>query len=82
MNGPILELLASEADWVDPRSVELFRKGAPLFGVLDKSGVGAELNTPDGNDPEWIYNDLANRNSRVSSVLVPVRGTSLHLHFA
>jgi len=51
VNGPLLEMLADAAQWHDKAAIELFREGAPLFGLLEKSGVGVEVPVADDADP-------------------------------
>ena len=61
----MLEMLVQAADWKDPDSLELFRKGAPLIGVLECSGIGTKLAEEDAGDPNAVFEDMENRNSQV-----------------
>ena len=42
VNGPLLEALVDITGFTDKDCIEFFRKGAPLLGKLDHSGVGEE----------------------------------------
>ena len=77
VNGPLLEMLAEAAEWHDKAAIELFRKGALLFGLLEKSGVGTDVPIPDDADPSKILQNLEERNSRVC-VLWPVHLSMAH----
>ena len=65
VNGPLLEMLAEAAEWHDKAAIELFRTGAPLFGLLEKSGVGVEVPVADDADPGKILHNMEDRNSKV-----------------
>ena len=65
VNGPLLAMLAESAQWLDEACVELFRQGAPLFGVLEKSGVGVPKTTPDDASPESILVNIEERSAKV-----------------
>jgi len=56
VNGPLLELLAQGCGHNDLESVQLFRLGAPLVGVLPCTGNGSKLDEPDVDD---VNDDLA-----------------------
>lgn len=43
VNGPMLRLLAALSGHVDPECIEFFRVGAPLYGLLDRSGIGVPI---------------------------------------
>ena len=69
VNGPLLQLLAETIGWHDASAIELFRRGAPLFGDLECSGVGVPEERGECNgDPSQLFNDMAGRNARVRCV--------------
>ena len=43
VNGPMLRELAAASGHVDPECIEFFRVGAPLYGLLDRSGIGVPI---------------------------------------
>ena len=46
VNGPLLYALAKISDHIDPECIEFFRNGAPLYGLLARSGIGAQVDCP------------------------------------
>ena len=40
INGPLLEILATKIQYHDQRAIELFREGAPIVGILPRTGLG------------------------------------------
>ena len=43
VNGPMLSDLAAATNHVDKNVVEFFRHGAPLYGMLECSGIGMSI---------------------------------------
>ena len=46
INGPLLYALAVIAGHHDLDCIEFFREGAPLYGMLDRSGIGKQVDCP------------------------------------
>ena len=73
VNGPLLELLAAAAGWQDVGSIEFFRTGAPLFGILEKSGVGIPCEEEAKPEPDRLLKDLESRNAKACSYAASCR---------
>lgn len=74
VNGPMLELLASEIDYHDAACIDSFRYGAPLFGVLPVSGNGIPVNLDEGYDPDVVRTGCSKRNEKVRVVCCDDKG--------
>ena len=46
VNGPLLYALAAISGHIDPACIEFFRSGAPLYGMLARSGIGVHVECP------------------------------------
>ena len=74
VNGPMLELLASEIEHHDAACINSFRYGAPLFGVLPVSGNGILVNLEEGQDPDAVRKGCSKRNEKVCGACYDGRG--------
>ena len=67
----MFELLAKEIGWLDTNVIDFFRKGAPLFGKLELTGIGTKKDTvkSEACDPSLLFKDLETRNAKVHFLL-------------
>ena len=69
VNGPLLEMLAAAVQHQDKDCVNLFRKGAPLAGILPISGNGAPVMIKESVDVAKLRRNSLGTNRRILEAL-------------